>query len=239
MITRFFLRDSSFPKKYTESLNTHAYNQNLLPSVVAELEVYDVTEMTQKSAMDFVILLLNQGDSVPSDLTNRLKILAANYPQNYVFIHFLSQMGLTETDYNVPEERFTEGLSHFTEKSAEKLIFIKTSLDKASKFSNNPASIYEKRLMLSEFGKYVIPDEANQEWWDEWQKEVQNQGFIGSSFLIALNTDNKNIEGQPSDVMLSIISSLSTVGLIDKARQLSKEILLKEITDMAGHKEGE
>lgn len=239
MLTRFFLKDGKFPKDYTESLNTHAYNQNLLPLVVNVVEINEPAELTQESAINFVILLLKQGHSVPSDLTKRLKILAGENPQNYVFIHFLSQIGLTQTDYNVPEERFNEGLSHFTEKSAEKLIFLKSSLDKASKFSNNPASIYEKRLVLTESGKYAFPIETNPDWWDEWQQEAQSQGFIGLSFLIALNTANKNTGGQPSDVMQSILSSLSTVGLIDKARQLSKEILLQEITDMAGHKEGE
>lgn len=233
--TRYFLKDEKFPKNLKTALQEHAANQNLTPTVISELEPDKTEEIKQEVLIDVIKKALKQGDSIPNEWAERLKILAGEHPQNYVFIHFLSALGLTKTKYEVPEERFDQGISHFPEKSAEKLKFIKTLLDKQAKFSNNPASVYEKRLVLSQNDIYNIPKEIEQNWWSDWQKEAENQGFIGLSFLIALRNDNIDVEGESSDIILSVLSSLSTVGLIEKSHQLSKVIM----TDMMEHTKGE
>lgn len=231
-ITRFFLNAEGFPKELKPALQEHAIKQNLRPEEPPETVQNDnvnIKEIAQEDIEQLIKRHLLNGTTLSEESIKRLYALASNSPQNYIYIQFLSLLGLTDKEYQVPEDKWNDGIAYFTEKSAKNLKYLKTALDKSTKFSNNRRNVYEKRLVLSKKGQYKLPDESEQDLWSGWQQESEIQNYIGLSFLIALHQDP---DDQSFDQTLKVLSSLSTVGLIDKTYQLGREYF----ANMVGNK---
>ncbi|NQZ13603.1 MAG: hypothetical protein HRT94_02095 [Alphaproteobacteria bacterium] len=236
-VTRFFLNDPNFPESLQKALKTQAHKQNI-HTQERESEALDddfkIKDVGQKDLEKALTYKLHKNEAIPEEWITRLYALAVDSPQNYVYIQFFSLLDLTSKKYEVPEDKWDSGISYFTEKSAENLKYLKTALDKPVKFSNNPASVYEKRLVLAENGQFQLPIETEQDFWSGWQKDAEVQKYIGLSFLLALHSDPNETE-EPSDQTLKVMSSLTTVGLIEKAHLLARQYLARKM----GNKEGE
>ena len=231
-ITRFFLNSESFPTKLKPALQEHAFKQNLSPEEVTQDrqdDSFNIKEASQVKLENALKQRIATNQTIPEEWIKRLYTLATDSPQNYIYIQFLSLLGLSDKQYDVPKDKWDAGIAYFTEKSAKNLIYIKTALDKQVKFSNNPPSVYEKRLVLSKDGQYQLPEETEPDLWSGWQQEAEIQNYIGLSFLIALHNDPND---QSFDQTLRVLSSLSTVGLIDKTHILGREYF----ANMVGNK---
>ncbi|MEM9468668.1 MAG: hypothetical protein AAF988_00740 [Pseudomonadota bacterium] len=238
-LTYFYLKSESFPEILKAELQTHAIRQNVapLPEKEEEEEEFNVKQASQQDIEIKLREKLQTGAFIPEEWIDRLYALASQNNQNYVYIQFFSSLGLTNKSYNVPEDNLSLGFFYFPEKIAKNLKYLRTVLDKDVKFSNNPVSVYEKHLVFSKDREIKLikkDDQSEQDFWVGWQKEAQSRQYIGLSFLLALHTAQK-IEEKTSDNALYVISSLSTVGLIDKTRQFSREYF----AEFVGMKEGE
>lgn len=238
-ITRFFQRDGNFPERLQKSLQEHAFKQNIdeinkkesktIQENTKDNVVFNESTATQQETEFKLKESLISNTPLTEGLEKRLYVLAAKNPQNYVYIQIFSLLGLTNKKYEVPEDKWLAGIGYFTEKDAEKVNFLKTTLDKQGKFSNNLVSVYEKHLVLSEDGQYQLPKdeklgEINQNLWSGWQKDAEIQNYIGLSFLIALHSDSNGLDKDQYQTQRNVLSSLSTVGLIEKTHQLGRKM---------------
>lgn len=228
-LVKAFLKDSKFPTEHLKILTEIAVQQAILPesplSDTVQAYAESLDKRTQGEIIDLIAHRLKRGQNVPFTELKKLEESAAENPENYFYLQYVSVSQPMGENIVIPDAQLSTADTLLSAKSGNKVNFIKSLLDKSYEFSNNPANVYEKHISVTPDGSLVT--KGNQL---DWLKETINNNFAGLSLLIMLSNIENNAWVNSSVDMseektFNMLNNLSNVGLIDQAHQIAREEL--------------
>jgi hypothetical protein len=191
-IKRFFEKDKNAP----ESLKTRLITEASLPPKIDEKSV------TQEQIIAYFSAKLRHNARFNESDFQYLYDFANLYPENYFYLAVLAITNKKYGKYISGEDKINLGREKITEKQRNKVELLNSMLDKASEFSNNRPTAYEKQIgilllsVLSELSKPL--------------SDSPNMGNAGENSVKKGNTP---------------LNRLRNVGLMQQAHLIARELL--------------
>ena len=223
-LVTIFLNDERFPSEFKGKLEESAKNYGIIDSYdigdsYKKLEE-NVEKLSQHDTEKLILRKLFIGQFISDKIITKLLQQSQTNPKNYVYIQSLKDIRATNSTIDITQQNYNFGQDSFNPESVNMLKKLKMSLDNSTKINDTSSQVYEKHYFLTSKGVREI-DDSN---WNQWLKEAQSNQFIGLSLMIVLSKPN-NSGKFSQDEAIEVLDSLYTVGLIEQAQIVARNIL--------------